>query len=131
MIFTEIGGDDISCDMIPPGIDTDDDSEGDVSPFEEPLDDVLFPLPKVDILPFKVEPVEERIERTKRSKNSQKPTRNERDKNKNEEIVKDQSRISRYSKKKPSEVPRTNYDKCLKFQKLIWSFEDQGTKVAK
>ncbi|GKC13177.1 hypothetical protein Tco_1009959 [Tanacetum coccineum] len=35
----------------------------------------------------------------KRSKNSQKPTRNERDKNKNEEIVKDQSRISRYSKK--------------------------------
>ncbi|GJZ97751.1 hypothetical protein Tco_0670204 [Tanacetum coccineum] len=34
---------DISCDMIPPGIDTDDDSEGDVPPFEEPLDDVLFP----------------------------------------------------------------------------------------
>ncbi|GJX16377.1 hypothetical protein Tco_0217209 [Tanacetum coccineum] len=30
---------DISCDMIPPGIDTDDDSEGDVPPFEEPLDD--------------------------------------------------------------------------------------------
>ncbi|GJY70091.1 hypothetical protein Tco_0473073 [Tanacetum coccineum] len=29
---------DISCDMIPPGIDTDDDSEGDVPPFEEPLD---------------------------------------------------------------------------------------------
>ncbi|GKB61597.1 putative ribonuclease H-like domain-containing protein [Tanacetum coccineum] len=49
---------DISCDMIPPGIGTDDDSEGDVPPFEEPLDDVLFPLPKVDILPFKVEPVE-------------------------------------------------------------------------
>ncbi|GKB27787.1 hypothetical protein Tco_0867188 [Tanacetum coccineum] len=49
---------DISCDMIPPGIDTDDDSEGDVPPFEEPLDNVLFPLPKVDILPFKVEPVE-------------------------------------------------------------------------
>ncbi|GJZ91097.1 hypothetical protein Tco_0663024 [Tanacetum coccineum] len=49
---------DISCDMIPPGIDTDDDSEGDVPPFEEPLDDVLFPLPEVDILPIKVEPVE-------------------------------------------------------------------------
>ncbi|GJS06876.1 hypothetical protein Tco_0363672 [Tanacetum coccineum] len=49
---------DISCDMIPPGIDTDDDSEGDVPPFEEPLDDVLFPLPKVDILPIEVEPVE-------------------------------------------------------------------------
>ncbi|GJZ00134.1 hypothetical protein Tco_0517563 [Tanacetum coccineum] len=48
----------ISCDMIPPGIDTDDDSEGDVPPFEEPLDDGLFPLPKVDILPIKVEPVE-------------------------------------------------------------------------
>ncbi|GJS44999.1 hypothetical protein Tco_0595120 [Tanacetum coccineum] len=49
---------DISCDMIPPGIDTDDDSEGDVPPFEEPLDDGLFPLPEVDILPIKVEPVE-------------------------------------------------------------------------
>ncbi|GKA01448.1 hypothetical protein Tco_0674113 [Tanacetum coccineum] len=45
---------DISCDMIPPGIDTDDDSEGDVPPFEELLDDGLFPLPKVDILPIKV-----------------------------------------------------------------------------
>ncbi|GJS86902.1 hypothetical protein Tco_0769538 [Tanacetum coccineum] len=49
---------DISCDMIPPGIDTDDDSEGDVPPFEEPLDDVLFPLLEVDILPIEVEPVE-------------------------------------------------------------------------
>ncbi|GJU20651.1 putative reverse transcriptase domain-containing protein [Tanacetum coccineum] len=36
----------------------------------------------------------ERIEKTKRSKNSQKPTRNERDKNKSEESAKDQSRIS-------------------------------------
>ncbi|GJT07413.1 hypothetical protein Tco_0841875 [Tanacetum coccineum] len=45
---------DISCDMIPPEIDTDDDSEGDVPPFEEPLDDGLFPLPKVDILPIEV-----------------------------------------------------------------------------
>ncbi|GJT04683.1 hypothetical protein Tco_0839145 [Tanacetum coccineum] len=44
--------------MIPPEIDTDDDSEGDVPPFEEPLDDVLFPLPEVDILPIEVEPVE-------------------------------------------------------------------------
>ncbi|GJY98252.1 hypothetical protein Tco_0515162 [Tanacetum coccineum] len=35
-----------------------------------------------------------RIEKTKRSKNSQKPTRNERDKKKNEETAKDQSRIS-------------------------------------
>ncbi|GJR61228.1 hypothetical protein Tco_1335605 [Tanacetum coccineum] len=35
-----------------PGIDTDDDLEGDVPSFEEPLDDVLFPLPKVDILPI-------------------------------------------------------------------------------
>ncbi|GJT30388.1 reverse transcriptase domain-containing protein [Tanacetum coccineum] len=49
---------DISCDTIPPGIDTDDDLEGDVPPFEEPLDDGLFPLPKVDILPIEVEPVE-------------------------------------------------------------------------
>ncbi|GJY13957.1 hypothetical protein Tco_0383266 [Tanacetum coccineum] len=49
---------DISCDYNPPGIDTDDDSEGDVPPFEEPLDDVLFPLLEVDILPIEVEPVE-------------------------------------------------------------------------
>ncbi|GKA70850.1 hypothetical protein Tco_0776989 [Tanacetum coccineum] len=39
-------------------IDTDVAREGDVPPFEEPLDDVLFPLPKVDILPIEVEPVE-------------------------------------------------------------------------
>ncbi|GJT54193.1 reverse transcriptase domain-containing protein [Tanacetum coccineum] len=39
-------------------IDTDVAPEGDVPPFEEPLDDVLFPLPKVDILPIEVEPVE-------------------------------------------------------------------------
>ncbi|GJU35123.1 hypothetical protein Tco_1183477 [Tanacetum coccineum] len=43
---------------IPREIDTDDDSEGDVPPFEEPLDDGLFPLPEVDILPIEVEPVE-------------------------------------------------------------------------
>ncbi|GJX85746.1 hypothetical protein Tco_0336520 [Tanacetum coccineum] len=224
---------DISCDMIPPGIDTDDDSEGDVPPFEEPLDDVLFPLPKVDILPIEVEPVEvmindshtygenisqverkilsmvdelfnlsnddetfdpgggendvllnkgenndlnvltirtflpfvtypevlpesystgsedkifnpgifdndafndksskelaqskalltldvfdplhpplmdfhEMIKRTKRSKNSQKPTRNERDKNKSEESAKDQSRISPTQKERKSKTP--------------------------
>ncbi|GKF87536.1 hypothetical protein Tco_0258413, partial [Tanacetum coccineum] len=34
------------------------DSEGDVPPFKEPLIDGLFPLPKVDILPIEVEPVE-------------------------------------------------------------------------
>ncbi|GKA02663.1 hypothetical protein Tco_0675444 [Tanacetum coccineum] len=44
--------------LIPPGIDTDDDSEGDVPPFEKPLDDGLFPLPKSDVLPTNVEPVE-------------------------------------------------------------------------
>ena len=44
--------------LIPPGIDTDDDSEGDVPPFEKPLDDVLFPLPEVDIVPIVLEPVE-------------------------------------------------------------------------
>ncbi|GKB78859.1 hypothetical protein Tco_0945754 [Tanacetum coccineum] len=42
---------------------------------------------------------EERIKRTKRRKTSQKPTRNERDKKKSEETAKDQSRISRHSKK--------------------------------
>ncbi|GKC10076.1 hypothetical protein Tco_1001686 [Tanacetum coccineum] len=36
----------------------------------------------------------ERIEKAKRSKNDQKPTRNERDKNKSEETAKDQSRIN-------------------------------------
>ncbi|GJR41967.1 hypothetical protein Tco_1310070 [Tanacetum coccineum] len=41
-----------------------------------------------------ISPVLERIKRTKRSKNSQKPTRNERDKKKSEETAKDQSRIS-------------------------------------
>ncbi|GJS78213.1 hypothetical protein Tco_0728094 [Tanacetum coccineum] len=51
----------ISCDMISLRNCTDDDSEGDVPPFEEPLDDVLFPLPKVDILPIKVEPVEDDV----------------------------------------------------------------------
>ncbi|GKA23891.1 hypothetical protein Tco_0709924 [Tanacetum coccineum] len=41
----------------------------------------------------------ERIKRTKRSKTSQQPTRNGRVKKKSEETAKDQSRISRYSKK--------------------------------
>ncbi|GJS16965.1 hypothetical protein Tco_1003257 [Tanacetum coccineum] len=44
---------DISCDMIPPGIDTDDDSEGDVLLLEN-TDDVLFPSSsRVDILPIR------------------------------------------------------------------------------
>ncbi|GJW55835.1 hypothetical protein Tco_0099920 [Tanacetum coccineum] len=55
----------------------------------------------------------ERITRTKRSKNDQKLTRNERDKNKSEETAKDQSRISRYSKKGNSRT------KVAKEEKLI------------
>ncbi|GJV87197.1 hypothetical protein Tco_1531135 [Tanacetum coccineum] len=47
----------------------------------------------------------ERITRTKRSKNSQKPTRNERDKNKSEESAKDQSRISPTQKERKSKTP--------------------------
>ncbi|GKG48308.1 hypothetical protein Tco_0510193 [Tanacetum coccineum] len=43
-------------DSIPPGIDDDDDSEGDILPLEELLDDVLFLLPKSDNFTF-VEPV--------------------------------------------------------------------------
>ncbi|GKE35922.1 hypothetical protein Tco_1455244, partial [Tanacetum coccineum] len=43
-------------DSIPPGIDDDDDSEGDIIPLEELLDNVLFFLPKSDNFTF-VEPV--------------------------------------------------------------------------
>ncbi|GKE73700.1 hypothetical protein Tco_1535741, partial [Tanacetum coccineum] len=73
---------------------------------DDPLVVPLEGLQVDDKLYFVEEPVEimdrevkqlrrsrERIERTKRSKNSQKPTRNERDKKKSEETAKDQSRI--------------------------------------
>ncbi|GJU95431.1 hypothetical protein Tco_1320187 [Tanacetum coccineum] len=77
----------------------------------------------------------ERIEKTKRSKNDQKPTRNERDKNKSEETAKDQSRISPTQQERKSklnfESQGTNYDKSSKFQSLIWSFKVSRTKVAK
>ncbi|GKF97259.1 hypothetical protein Tco_0293080, partial [Tanacetum coccineum] len=60
----------------------------------------------------------ERIEKTKRSKNSQKPTRNEKkdkDKNKSEETAKDHSRISPTQQERQSKEetmkPRANYDK--------------------
>ncbi|GKC66975.1 hypothetical protein Tco_1099573 [Tanacetum coccineum] len=42
---------------IPPGIDNDDDSEGDILPLEELLDNVLFPLPESDDFTVDVEPV--------------------------------------------------------------------------
>ncbi|GJU22671.1 hypothetical protein Tco_1156013, partial [Tanacetum coccineum] len=77
----------------------------------------------------------ERIEKTKRSKNSQKPTRNERDKNKSEESAKDQSRISPTQQERQSKVKgiklRTISDKFSKSQGLIWKFEVLRTKVAK
>ncbi|GJX53226.1 hypothetical protein Tco_0281595 [Tanacetum coccineum] len=63
----------------------------------------------------------ERIEKAKRSKNDQKPTRNERDKNKSEETAKDQSRINPTQSKKetmksrtPIESQRTKDDKSSK-----------------
>ncbi|GJY39498.1 hypothetical protein Tco_0425862 [Tanacetum coccineum] len=85
-------------------------------------------------LPFVTYP-EERIEKTKRSKNSQKPTRNERDKNKSEESAKDQSRISPTQQERQSKVKgiklRTISDKFSKSQGLIWKCEVSRTKVAK
>ncbi|GKD14708.1 hypothetical protein Tco_1199115, partial [Tanacetum coccineum] len=47
----------------------------------------------------------ERITKTKRSKNDQKPTRNERDKKKSEETTKDQSRINPTQKERKSKTP--------------------------
>ncbi|GKF18649.1 hypothetical protein Tco_0063567 [Tanacetum coccineum] len=62
----------------------------------------------------------ERIKKTKRSKNDQKPTRNERDKNKSEETAKDQSRISPTQQERQSKVkimkPRAENDKSSKFK---------------
>ncbi|GKB94684.1 hypothetical protein Tco_0980821 [Tanacetum coccineum] len=46
-----------SDDSTPPGIDSDDDSEGDILPLEELLDNVLFPLPESDDFTVYVEPV--------------------------------------------------------------------------
>ncbi|GKA25753.1 hypothetical protein Tco_0711862, partial [Tanacetum coccineum] len=48
----------------------------------------------------------ERFKKTKRSRNDQKPTRNERDKNKSEETAKDQSRISPTQQEKGSQKSR-------------------------
>ncbi|GKB23819.1 hypothetical protein Tco_0863220 [Tanacetum coccineum] len=42
---------------IPPAIDNDDESEGDILPLEELLDNVLFPLPESDDFTVNVEPV--------------------------------------------------------------------------
>ncbi|GJT00492.1 hypothetical protein Tco_0821661 [Tanacetum coccineum] len=49
----------------------------------------------------------ERIEMTKRSKNDQKPTKNERDKNKSEESARDHSRISPTQSKKETRKSKT------------------------
>ncbi|GJW00247.1 hypothetical protein Tco_1555498 [Tanacetum coccineum] len=78
---------------------------------------------------------EERIKRTKRSKNSQKPTRNERDKKKSEETAKDQSRISPTQQERQSkdkiEKSRTKSDKLSKFKVLFRSLKFQGLKLSK
>ncbi|GJX55026.1 hypothetical protein Tco_0284923 [Tanacetum coccineum] len=77
----------------------------------------------------------ERITRTKRSKNSQKPTRNERDKKKSEETAKDQSRIKPTQQERQSKVniikPRTFYDKLSKFKGLFDVLEFKGPKLPK
>ncbi|GJS68116.1 hypothetical protein Tco_0682681 [Tanacetum coccineum] len=74
-------------------------------------------LPELDLQGSEAE----RIEKAKRSKNDQKPTRNERDKNKSEETAKDQSRINPTQSKKetmksrtPIESQRTKVDKSSK-----------------
>ncbi|GJX27537.1 hypothetical protein Tco_0233833 [Tanacetum coccineum] len=64
----------------------------------------------------------ERIEKTKRSKNSQKPTRNERDKNKSEETAKEQSRISPTQQERKSKTQ----DKTLSKQGDWFSFAKRG-----
>ncbi|GJU46413.1 hypothetical protein Tco_1203679 [Tanacetum coccineum] len=56
LLFLKMKMDLVFDDSIPPGIDDDDDSEGDILPLEELLDDVLFLLPKSDNFTF-VEPV--------------------------------------------------------------------------
>ncbi|GKG15942.1 hypothetical protein Tco_0358265, partial [Tanacetum coccineum] len=43
--------------LIPSGIDNNDDSEGDILPLEELLDNVLSPLPESDDFTVDVEPV--------------------------------------------------------------------------
>ncbi|GKC75386.1 hypothetical protein Tco_1126160, partial [Tanacetum coccineum] len=52
----------------------------------------------------------ERIKRTKRSKNDQKPSRNERDKKKSEETAKDQSRIIPTQKERKSKIQLKSKD---------------------
>ncbi|GJZ93865.1 hypothetical protein Tco_0666068 [Tanacetum coccineum] len=108
-----------SDDSMPPGIESDDyDSEGD---FRE------------NVVSLNVE--EERIEKTKRSKNSQKPTRNERDKNKSEESAKDQSRISPTQQERQSKVKgiklRTISDKSSKFKSSFGVIKFKGLKLQK
>ncbi|GJZ45585.1 hypothetical protein Tco_0593181 [Tanacetum coccineum] len=46
-----------SDDSTPPSVESDDDSEGDILPLEELLDNVLFPLPESDDFTVDVEPV--------------------------------------------------------------------------
>ncbi|GJR42814.1 hypothetical protein Tco_1310917 [Tanacetum coccineum] len=71
----------------------------------------------------------ERIKKTKRSKNDQKPTRNERDKNKSEESAKDHSRIRPTQQERQSKEEiiksRAISDKLSKFE---GSFEFQKFK---
>ncbi|GKB67679.1 hypothetical protein Tco_0929091 [Tanacetum coccineum] len=78
----------------------------------------------------------ERIKKTKRSKNDQKPTRNESDKSNSEESAQDQSRINSTQQERKSKPkimkPRTESDKSSKFRSLLGSFEvSKGLKLQK
>ncbi|GJY97007.1 hypothetical protein Tco_0513917, partial [Tanacetum coccineum] len=76
----------------------------------------------------------ERIKRTKRSKNDQKPTKNGRDKNKSEESAKDQNRISPTQKEGKSKTPiEVKGPKLTSLQSLKahLSFKVQGLNLQK
>ncbi|GJX00369.1 hypothetical protein Tco_0184282 [Tanacetum coccineum] len=77
----------------------------------------------------------ERIEKTKRSKNDQKPTRNERDKNKNEETSQrsqpDQPDTARNEVKSQIKSQRAKVDKCSKIRGLLEVLKSKGPKLPK
>ncbi|GJU92943.1 hypothetical protein Tco_1317699 [Tanacetum coccineum] len=80
----------------------------------------------------------ERIEKTKRSKNDQKPTRNGKKTKRQEQEVRNQPKIkpdqpdtAGKKVKSQNKVKRTKVDKYSKIQGLIWKFEDSRTKFAK
>ncbi|GJS68791.1 hypothetical protein Tco_0683356, partial [Tanacetum coccineum] len=92
--------------------------------------DKAMPTISIDDLQFSLH--KERIERTKRSKNSQKPTRNERDKSrvkKHPKIKAGSADTARMKVKSQKSKPRTNNDKCANIQRPFRVLKVQGTKV--